>query len=266
MRKKFILIRLLPILIIIILFILLIKQDIFFSYEIMNSNSSSTQDESSNQESLTESILDAIINLNAKFKNLFTTRAYPQIKANQTKLKESLKLTTRNLELYGHLCSVNQSEIFIGLMSKANSFEIRNVIRNTLAKQISESNQKLLFFVAESLNETVNELVDEESLLNEDMVQLEFLEDYYNLTLKTISFLQYFNSYCDQFKFAIKLDDDVFLNWYGTQEFLFERLSIDEPRIYCKIHRRARVLRNIDSKWFVDKQIYPEKIFPDYCG
>lgn len=218
------------------------------------------------REALTHPILNAFDQLNSLLKK----RAYSNDQVNHTKLYENLKLIKLNLEFYGHLCKsedLNSTFILIGLMSRVDSFERRNLIRETLGKQVKSSNQKLLFFVGESLNETINELVDDEVKNYEDIVRLEFTEDYYNLTLKTLSFLEYFNNFCDNsFKYAIKLDDDVFLNWFVMHTYLINEISNNKPIIYCKVHRRSRVIRDQSNKWYLDREIYPKPIYPNYCG
>lgn len=261
MRKKFILIRTVPFLVIFIPLVCIIKNDLPYSYE-LESNSTLGQQSSSMEGGSFDTIYDAIDSINSMLRR----RAYSESQVNLTTLYEGLSLTKVNLDQYGYLCSSAASSIFIGLMSRADSFERRNLIRDTLGKQVNQSNQKMLFFIGQSTNKTVNELVGEESTIRQDIVRLEFVEDYYNLTLKTISFLEYFNAYCGQFKFAVKLDDDVFLNWYGMQEYLLEQAAEKRPTIYCKVHRRARVIRDSSNKWYMDRKNFPAPFYPNYCG
>ena len=261
MRKKFILIRTAPILVIFILLVFIIKNDLLYSYE-LDANSTSSQSSSFGDGDRMNGINDVIDSINS----MLWRRAYSDSQVNLTTLYESLSLTKAGLAQSGYLCESAAGNAFVGLMSKADSFERRNLIRDTLGKQVNQSNQKMLFFVGESRNETVNELVDEEFTIYQDIVRLEFAEDYWNLTLKTLSFLEYFNDHCNNFKFAIKLDDDVFLNWYGILEFLQEHAAEERPTIYCKVHRRARVIRDSSNKWYMDRKNYPAPVYPNYCG
>jgi len=220
MRARFILIRCIPLALVIVIFVFLINNNLYVDSRKQSSNSTADQQsvsEAYSNELVGESFSETIIEGFNNFNNLFKSRAYPISKANNTVLYESLSLTTSNLEMSAYLCAKNKNEsthTLVGFISKADSFERRKFIRETLAKQILSSKQKYLFFVAESLDETINELVDEEFETNEDIVRLDFIEDYYNLTLKSIAFLQYFKANCKDYKYAIKLDDDVFLNWY----------------------------------------------------
>ena len=257
MRKKFFFIRTLPILVIYLLLVFIIKNDLLYTYK---ANSTLGQQFSSFNDDSFNSIYDAIDSINSMLKR----RAYSERQVNETTLYESL--TKANLDQQGYLCKSATGNIFVGLMSKVNSFERRNLIRDTLGRQVNHANQKMLFFVGESTNKTVNELVDAEVAARQDIVRLEFVDDYYNLTLKTLSFLQYFDAYCDNFKFAIKLDDDVFLNWHGMQEFLLERTDEERPTIYCKVNRRARVIRDSSNKWYMDRKKFPAPVYPNYCG
>ena len=217
------------------------------------------------------------------------THAY---RINLTRLYESISLTTANLDLSGYLCNQNKKSTnatLIGLMTRADAFDRRNLIRQTLGKQIEDqqnhlilkrnlkqnfpfsgkqvnaTNQALLFFIAKSPNEKVNEQVDEEFVAYQDLVRLEYIEDYYNLTLKSIAFLEYFNRYCNGFKYAIKLDDDILPNWYTMQQFLMKQPD-DEPSIYCKVHKRPPVIRDISNKWAIRREDYSANYYPDYCA
>lgn len=179
MRKKFILIRTVPLLVIFILLAFIIKNDLLHSYELDTNSTRGQQSSSFGDEG--NSIYDVIDSINSMLRR----RAYSDSQVNLTTLYESLSLTKSNLARYGYLCESASGNVFVGLMSKADSFERRNLIRDTLGKQVNQSNQKMLFFVGESRNETVNELVDEEMAINQDVVRLELVvEDYYNLTLK----------------------------------------------------------------------------------
>ena len=204
------------------------------------------------------------LNANSVFVRRFSSPRGDHV--NHTTLFKSLNLTKANLAQHGYLCESASGNVFVGLISKASMFQRRSLIRETLGKQVNESNQKILFFVGKSRDETVNERLDKEFATSQDIVRLEFIEDYHNLTLKTLAFLEYFNEYCNNFKFAIKLDDDVFLNWHGILGFLQDKEAEERPTIYCNVYVGGVPIRDRNSKWFMDRKNYPAPVYPNFCG
>lgn len=261
MRKKYLLFRILPILGSLILLVLIIQNGLFYSEPDLNETFGQQSSGSFGEESLNR-INDVLDRLNS----VLRSQAISGSQVNLKTLYESISLTKLNLAEHGPLCESDAGDLFVGLISKPDSFEQRNVIRDTLGKQVNQSKQKMLFFIGESRNETVNVLVNEEFAIRKDVVRLAFVDGYYNLSLKTLSFLEYFNAHCSHFKFAIKLDDDVFLNWQGIQRFLLEKAADERPTIYCKVHRRARVIRDSSNKWYMDRKNFPARFYPNYCG
>ena len=257
MRKKYILFRVAPFAVILFLIVLIIQNGLLDSSEPMSGQQPN--------ESFSEQSLNRISDVLDSINGALWGPAFSESEVNLTTLYESIPLTRLNLAEQGHLCKSEGNDLFVGLMSKPDAFEQRNVIRDTLGKQVTQAKQKMLFFIGKSRNETVNQLVEQEFATGQDIVHLAFVEDYYNLTLKTLAFLEFFSDHCDHFKFAIKLDDDVFLNWQGMQSFLLEQAADERPAIYCHVLRKARVIRDLSNKWYMDRKNYPAPFYPDYC-
>lgn len=269
MRTKFFLLRIVPSFVIFVLFVFIFQNDLLYSYDDQTYDDPIDQFEWNSTQSsgfVGEESLNSIYEALDRINSMLWNRAYSESQVNQTILYESLPLTTANLDQQGHLCKSANGSIFVGLISKPDSFEQRNLIRNTLGKQVNQSNEKMLFFIGKSKNTTVNRLVDEEFAAKQDIVRLEFIENYYNLTLKTLSFLEYFTAYCDHFKFAFKLDEDVFVNWPGIHEFLLEQVAEERPTIYCKVQIKNRVIRDSSNKWYMNREQFAEQVYPNYCG
>ena len=100
-------------------------------------------------------------------------------------------------------------------------FERRKVIRETWASQkIAEKNLKYLFFIGND-----HKAENDAKLKNEfkdygDIVEENFNENYYNLTLKTIGQLKWATYYCPNMKYGLHIDDDVFGQVTDIVQFL----------------------------------------------
>ena len=259
MRPKFALIRIVTSIVIFGVFIFLIRNSLL--YDVKFQRNSIEQPGTFDGDGVNP-IYDAFDRINS----FLWKRAFSESQVSRDRFYQNLPLTTANLDRQSHLCKSLSGSIFVGLISKPDSFDQRNLIRSTLGKQVNRSNQRMLFFIGESTNETVNSLVAAEFAARQDIVRLAFVDNYYNLTLKTLSFLEYFNAYCDNFKFAIKLDDDVFVNWPGIEQFLLQRVAEERPTIYCKVLYKTRVIRDSSNKWYMDRKQFPASYYPDYCG
>jgi hypothetical protein len=68
------------------------------------------------------------------------------------------------------------------------------------------------FLVGGVSDEKVRSALYSESELHGDIIQSHVFDSYDNLTLKTVSALEWIDTYCYQVKFILKTDDDMFIN------------------------------------------------------
>ena len=50
-------------------------------------------------------------------------------------------------------------------------------------------------------------------------MQGHFIDNYFNLTLKTISMMKWISDYCYKVKYVLKVDDDMFVNMQNLTDF-----------------------------------------------
>ena len=106
--------------------------------------------------------------------------------------------------------------------------------------------------------------LDLESLNYSDLVQGNFLDAYRNMTYKHVMALKWFTYYCDEVKYMMKTDDDVFINTPAV----YDLLESDAPRhklLFCSEVRGARVKRTYRSKWHVSTKEFSAKFYPNHC-
>jgi len=67
--------------------------------------------------------------------------------------------------------------------------------------------------------------IDAEFAQHADLVQGNFIDSYKNLTLKAVLGLRWMSQYCSQAPFAIKTDDDTFLNIFEMVRLMKENAN-----------------------------------------
>ncbi|XP_052805457.1 beta-1,3-galactosyltransferase 1-like [Mya arenaria] len=164
--------------------------------------------------------------------------------------------TTPGGELWGLLTIV---------ISNVNNFKRRNAIRNTWGSTEKDTNSKLLFLVGLDVESRSYSAVTNEAKLYGDIIQVELLDQYKDLTYKSIAMLQWMIDYCPNVKFYMKTDDDV----YANIENIVGALDATKQRrkgFYCHVFKNAPAIRDINSKWYVSKTEYSGNVFPTYCA
>lgn len=132
-----------------------------------------------------------------------------------------------------------------------------------------------------------------ESAAHRDILQASFQDSYRNLTLKTLSGLNWVNKYCPMARYILKTDDDVYVNvpelvseliqrggpseqWQKGKEAQEETTAIHEehrgqavPLLYLgRVHWRVRPTRTPESRHHVSEELWPENWgpFPPYAS
>ena len=110
------------------------------------------------------------------------------------------------------------------------------------------------------------EVLDKEHEKYKDIVQGDFLDDYHNLTLKGIMGLKWVSEFCPTANFAIKADDDAFIDIFNLID-LIEYQNDPNRLILCKLYDQSLIIRNPASKWYVKFSEFPgQKQYPQYCA
>jgi hypothetical protein len=122
------------------------------------------------------------------------------------------------------------------------------------------------FILGVSLNETVNQLVEEENSKYGDIIQGDFLDTYRNHSYKSLVSWRWITHACMKAKYYLKIDDDVLpvtptLLLYLADKELFNppALSFSSAVVYS-----SEPNRNKSSKFFVSHEDFPDNFYPDY--
>lgn len=118
----------------------------------------------------------------------------------------------------------------------------RIAIRQTWGQYASGSNFSMAFLIGTTKNQSTEISLEAESDQYGDIIRAHFLEDYYNLTLKTISMLEWVDTYCSRVPFILHVDDDVFINVKRVMSFIDEhRLEAHQKIIFGQLRTKKFV-------------------------
>lgn len=109
------------------------------------------------------------------------------------------------------------------------------------------------------------QLLTYEDRLYGDILQWDFLDSFFNLTLKETHFLKWLHIYCPNVHFIFKGDDDVFVHPDNLLEFLLDRQP-QEDLFVGDVLQHARPIRRKDNKYYIPVSLYPKSTYPPYAG
>ena len=152
----------------------------------------------------------------------------------------------------------------------------RNIIRDTWGsvKIYNGLHIRVVFFMGDRLtpkrgraDELTDQLTDE-SFLYGDIARGDFIDDYFNLTYKTVLGLHWMTMYCPKANFVVKVDDDVMVNIYKLVNFLQEHNKKENLQhfYYGSTFNEAHPIREKTSKWHISYSDYKYSKYPAYCA
>lgn len=103
-----------------------------------------------------------------------------------------------------------------------------------------------------------------ESRQHRDLVQSDFLDSYRNLTIKTMMTLEWVASHCFHTSYVMKVDSDVFVQVGNLMKLLLDPSTAKENYMTGPVFWHNRVLRNPLSKFYMPRQVLPERFYPPY--
>ncbi|KAM9356776.1 N-acetyllactosaminide beta-1,3-N-acetylglucosaminyltransferase 2 [Symphorus nematophorus] len=123
----------------------------------------------------------------------------------------------------------------------------------------------------EELGVDLSELLQLESKHYGDILQWDFKDTFFNLTLKDVLFWRWFSRSCSQTVFVFKGDDDVFVNTPRMISYLQDQLEKPQANMSIKDFMAGDVIgaalpnRVNDSKYFIPESFY-KGLYPMYAG
>ncbi|XP_043640862.1 UDP-GlcNAc:betaGal beta-1,3-N-acetylglucosaminyltransferase 9 [Drosophila teissieri] len=149
------------------------------------------------------------------------------------------------------------------LISSAMSHDAaRMSIRQTWMHYGTRRDVGMAFVLGRGTNETINKALTQENFIYGDLIRGNFIDSYNNLTLKTISTLEWADVHCSKAKYILKTDDDMFINVPKLLTFLDKHK--DKRTIYGRLAKKWKPIRNKKSKYYVSVDQFAAGVFPSF--
>ncbi|MGH0134046.1 UNVERIFIED_CONTAM: hypothetical protein FKN15_011805 [Acipenser sinensis] len=160
--------------------------------------------------------------------------------------------------------------LLIVIKSIITQHDRREVIRKTWGKEreVNGNKVKTLFLLgaASKEGEQANhqKLLEYEDYIYGDILQWDFMDSFFNLTLKEVHFLKWFSTYCENVQYIFKGDDDVFVNTENIMEFL-DGSKVTNLFVGDVLYR-AKPIRKKENKYYIPHALYNKTHYPPYAG
>ncbi|KAF1558335.1 N-acetyllactosaminide beta-1,3-N-acetylglucosaminyltransferase 3, partial [Eudyptula minor] len=167
------------------------------------------------------------------------------------------------------------SNIFLLLAIKSSpvNYERREAIRKTWGQErtIEGAFIRRVFLVGVTPNawntKKLNQLLRLEQQEHGDVLQWDFRDTFFNLTLKQVLFHVWMEEHCPRVRFIFNGDDDVFVNTDNVVRFAMATQGAQEQHLMVgQLFTHNRPIRSQHSKYFVPTQLLASKWYPPYCG
>lgn len=165
----------------------------------------------------------------------------------------------------------NQTFLLLAIKSTPGNFERRQAVRETWGREglhHSELRVRILFLLgSSSLNDPdLSALLAFEARLYEDLLQWDFHESFFNLTLKMNAFIQWTLEHCSNVSYVFSGDDDVFVNTPMLVGYLQSLEPSKASRLYVgQIISTASPIRDPKNKYYIPLTFYNSP-YPPYAG
>ncbi|XP_069886814.1 beta-1,3-galactosyltransferase 5 [Dipodomys merriami] len=164
-------------------------------------------------------------------------------------------------------CSRNPPFLVLLVTSSHRQVAARMAIRKTWGREMTVRGRQVraFFLLGATASPEQMAAVARESQQYGDVIQKDFKDVYFNLTLKTLMGMEWVHHFCPQADFVMKTDSDMFVNvHYLTELLLKKNRTTGFFTGYLKLNEFP--IRKRFNKWFVSKYEYPWDKYPPFCS
>ncbi|XP_068624162.1 beta-1,3-galactosyltransferase 5-like [Battus philenor] len=191
----------------------------------------------------------------------------------QAPARDPRVVLTRDLYVAGHerphpeLCPAlgARLRLLVLVTSAPSHASARDAVRLTWGHYAARSDVAL-GFVLGAPPAALRPAIAAEDALYGDLIVGRSVDSYSNLTLKTLSMLEWADTYCPRAPRLLKTDDDMFINVPRLLQFATAPARVNATRsIWGKVVRKSLPKRTTKSKYYVSPLQFPGKVFPDFA-
>nr|XP_033809603.1 UDP-GlcNAc:betaGal beta-1,3-N-acetylglucosaminyltransferase 8 [Geotrypetes seraphini] len=168
-------------------------------------------------------------------------------------------------------CAGNQIFLLLAIKSMPQNFINRQAVRETWGRETAYGNLwvRRVFLLGMrngDFEPNLQHLLLFEGQRFQDILQWDFHDSFFNLTLKDNLFLKWTTEYCQDAHFIFKGDDDVFANTMAIVNYLHSlTYPIAEALYMGHIITNALPFRKRNSKYYIPESYYSGP-YPAYAG
>ncbi|XP_054607721.1 N-acetyllactosaminide beta-1,3-N-acetylglucosaminyltransferase 2a [Nothobranchius furzeri] len=170
-----------------------------------------------------------------------------------------------------HICQENPFLLLV-VKSLIPHFDRRQAIRQTWGHAGILANRTVVTvfllgstLLVESFPDLQGMLVHEGNF-HKDLLQWDYRDTFFNLTLKEVLFLEWFSQHCPQAQYVLKGDDDVFVNTLRVLDFLDGLSEFKAKDLFIgDVISDAGPQRDKRLKYFIPESVFVGE-YPPYAG
>ena len=204
--------------------------------------------------------------------NLINYKVYKQLLLNQTKAELSDDKAKYKFKLNPKwkICEPVKKHKRLLLISfvviAPNQFEKRELIRKTWANSTLFPETRVIFTIGLTNDKLINNKIIEESLKHNDLLQIDFIDSYFNMTIKIISSFYWISTYCSNSKFILRINDDVVVNMFSLVKYLREASKQNATNtMFGNVLNNGIVIRDPHSKFYIKTEEFAKSNYEPYC-
>lgn len=181
--------------------------------------------------------------------------------------REPVNFTVKYMDANTKIChsEKNNLELLIVVTSAPSHKELRSAIRKTWGNSTENKLFCIAFLIGYTHNKSIERFLKSEQYVYGDLIRAIFIDTYDNMTLKTITMLDWTSKFCKNAKFLLKTDDDTFINVYKLMIYL-AIIPEEMNAIYGNLLRGTPTCRNVSSKYYLSVEQYEHDILPDFLS
>ncbi|XP_056620861.1 uncharacterized protein LOC130434611 isoform X4 [Triplophysa dalaica] len=112
----------------------------------------------------------------------------------------------------------------------------------------------------------LSNMVKHEAMLHGDVLQWDYRDSFFNLTLKEVLFLEWFATNCSSAQYVFKGDDDVFVNTHHILEYLRNLTAASSRDLFIgDVISNAGPHRDKKLKYYIPESVFVGD-YPPYAG
>ena len=207
----------------------------------------------------------------------------PEVKSGHSYLRQRTYPTTKRVDrcnncfqfTYKTLLSPTICEnkptvdIFTIVTTVPGKANVRTAIRETWGKfsatEKGANASKPLFLFGNGWKPDEQDIIESEHQTHGDVLQADYIDSYYNLSIKVLSGYHWFKDHCNQAKYILRTADDNYINIPNMLSMVHREQKRIQNRISGNCAPGSHALRSTTSKWYVTKNEYPHSRYPPYC-